>query len=40
MKKITNDNGKNYYKCKECGLEYKEEKWAKKCELWCAEHGT
>lgn len=28
------------YKCPECGLEYKEKKWAKKCELWCKKHKS
>jgi len=25
------------YKCEECGMEYEEEEWAKKCEKWCRE---
>jgi len=28
------------YKCKICGLQYKEEQWAEKCEAWCAEHPS
>ena len=28
------------YKCPECGLEYKEKEWAKKCESWCREHQS
>lgn len=28
------------YKCDYCGLEYEEEKWAKKCAAWCREHKS
>ncbi len=26
------------FKCRICGLTYADEKWWKKCELWCATH--
>ncbi|MHA1906881.1 MAG: hypothetical protein ACW98Y_06280 [Candidatus Thorarchaeota archaeon] len=26
--------------CEECGLLYKEEHWAEKCEVWCKEHKS
>jgi hypothetical protein len=26
--------------CEECDLKFKEEKWAKACEEWCAKHHT
>jgi len=26
------------YKCPECHLAYKDEKWAKKCENWCKKY--
>lgn len=29
-----------YYECPECGLEYKEKKWAEKCEEWCSKHKS
>lgn len=29
-----------YYKCPECGLEYKEKSWAEKCETWCKKHKS
>lgn len=28
------------FKCPECGLNYKEREWAKKCEAWCKEHKS
>ena len=28
------------YKCPECGFEYEEKEWAKKCEAWCREDHT
>lgn len=31
---------KKTYRCPECGFEYKEKKWAKKCEAWCREHKS
>lgn len=26
--------------CTECGLEYKDAEWAKKCTAWCKEHQS
>jgi len=28
------------YKCPECGLEYQEKEWVKKCEAWCKKHKS
>lgn len=28
------------YKCPECGLEYQEKEWAKKCEDWCKKNKS
>ncbi len=28
------------YQCPECGLHYKEKKWAECCEAWCKEHHS
>lgn len=28
------------YKCQECGLEYKEKKWAEKCQDWCSKYKS
>lgn len=30
----------NLYKCTECGFEYKEKKWAKKCAAWCKKYKS
>ena len=32
--------GKTYYQCEICKFYYKEEKWAKKCEIWCDENHS
>lgn len=29
-----------FYKCSECGLVYKEKRWAKKCEAWCRKYKS
>ncbi|MFW9850437.1 MAG: hypothetical protein ACFFF4_14990 [Candidatus Thorarchaeota archaeon] len=29
-----------FYLCEECGLRYREEIWAKKCEEWCKSHAS
>lgn len=29
-----------YFKCRECGLSYKEAGWASQCEKWCAENKS
>ncbi len=34
------ENNKNLYQCKECGLHYKDKATAEKCEAWCKEHKT
>lgn len=31
---------KNLYQCEECGLQYREEGIAKKCQDWCQKHKT
>jgi len=31
---------KKNYQCVECGLYYKEEGWAKKCEIWCKKQHS
>ncbi len=36
MKEISRDK----YKCKECGLIYKDKDWAEKCENWCKENKS
>lgn len=28
------------HKCPECGLRYKEKRWAEKCEAWCKENKS
>lgn len=28
------------YLCTECGLYYKEEKWAERCKEWCSIHHS
>lgn len=28
------------YKCKFCGLEYKEKKWKDECETWCKKYKS
>lgn len=40
MNEIMKEDGKRYYACEECGLVYREKKWALKCEEWCSEHDT
>ena len=36
-KSITENDSDEVYICPECGYEYKEKEWAKKCEKWCRE---
>ncbi len=31
---------KQVYRCPECGLRYRSEELAKKCEAWCKEHNS
>ena len=40
MMKEINKEAKEYYKCEECKLKYKEKKWAEKCEKWCKENKS
>ncbi len=41
VKNIKNSNkNKKTYSCGECGLKYKDEKIAKKCEEWCRKHKS
>jgi len=35
---MTNDNG--IYYCKICGMRFKQNNWAQKCEDWCKEHNS
>ena len=28
------------YRCPECGLNYKDKKWAEKCEAWCRDRHS
>ncbi|HEX9664458.1 MAG TPA: hypothetical protein VGA49_01400 [Patescibacteria group bacterium] len=39
VRKIT-QTGENLYQCEACGLFYKEEELAKRCQAWCAEHKS
>jgi predicted ATP-dependent serine protease len=39
VKRIAKDKQK-LYQCGECGLKYKDKKWADKCEGWCKEHNS
>jgi len=36
----NNGTGKTLYSCPECGLHYKDKKWAEECEAWCKEHRS
>lgn len=31
---------KKIYTCKECGMNYEKEHYAKACESWCKEHNS
>lgn len=35
-----NKNTVRAYICDECGLSYKNKKWAEKCKAWCKEHNS
>ncbi len=39
VKKLTK-NGTTLYVCEECGLKYRDNETAMKCEEWCREHGA
>lgn len=34
------DKKNKLYKCPACGLKYKEQEWAEKCEEWCKKHKS
>lgn len=38
MRRSYQTKGKSLYQCPECGLLYKEKKWAEKCEEWCKKY--
>jgi len=38
--KTKKEREKRLYQCPECGLWYREKKWAKKCENWCKKHKS
>ncbi len=40
MVKSAKQNGKELYRCKECGFHYDSKEWAEKCEVWCREHQS
>jgi len=40
MVKKIKDNNLILYVCEECGMKYKDESWAIKCENWCREHKS
>ena len=40
MVKGVEIKGSKYFQCEECGMNYSEREWAKKCEEWCAEHHS
>lgn len=40
MLKIISKKGKKLYQCKECGFQYADKDWAKKCEEWCKKHHS
>lgn len=33
-------SNKEYYECEECKLNYKEKRWAEKCENWCRKNKS
>ncbi len=39
-KSVVQNEAQALYKCLECGLLYKEEKWAKKCKAWCEKYKS
>jgi ribosomal protein L37AE/L43A len=40
MKKTVSQEGKNIWQCEACGLHYREEAQAKRCEEWCTMHAS
>lgn len=39
VKEVVRES-KTYYACEECGLLYRDEAMAEKCQAWCAEHKS
>lgn len=37
---VRNFKDNNLYKCPECGFDYAEKKWAKKCQAWCKQYKS
>ena len=40
MVKRIDKGTEKLYVCEECGMAYRERKWAEKCERWCREHQS
>lgn len=42
MRSMDHEHNKTekLFVCAECGLEYKDAEWAKKCAAWCKEHQS
>ena len=40
VRKVLDQNKKEFYECEACGYRYDKKEWAEKCELWCTEHKT
>jgi len=40
MVKAIKQNQQIVFTCKECGMEYHDEKTAKKCEVWCKKNKS
>lgn len=38
--RTTQENNEELYSCEECGMTYRDQSWAGKCEAWCKEHHT
>ena len=40
MVRIIQEEGKQTYRCDECGFLYEDKEIADKCEAWCKEHHS
>ncbi|MBI5700180.1 hypothetical protein HZC35_07765 [Candidatus Saganbacteria bacterium] len=40
MVKEIEIEGKIYYECGVCSLDYAEREWAEKCDQWCSAHQS
>lgn len=40
MTQTITKNDVTYYRCEECGLWYRDQATAAKCQAWCAEHKS